>query len=123
MCLFVFFSRGQDHEVVEYRIQIARFIFAFLIHFQLETSVTSGVQMMRYVGTHADRFDKPYVSFLMGFMPFLTVILIEIVNIQNLTNIGSLVDLVLNYVALGAVAEFDLNFLEMYKRVSYASFL
>jgi hypothetical protein len=61
----------------------------------------------------------PWLSFIFPLLHFLVNIFIEVVNIWNLTYIGEILDLVINYVALGCIFEFDEYFLEMYKMKNY----
>ena len=41
-------------------------------------------------------------------------LLVELINILNLVNINTLVSMVMNFVALGIIADFDEYFVEMF---------
>jgi hypothetical protein len=43
------------------------------------------------------------------------VMLIEAINIWNLVQLSTILDLIMNYIALGVISEFDDVFLEPYK--------
>lgn len=121
--LLVSFRMKQDYYIVNWQMQVARFICACLIHFQFQTKVTSSYDRMKFVATHHNKFAFPYLSFTFAALHFIVNIFIEIVNIWNLTYIGEIMDLVINYVALGCIAEFDENFLEMYKQHNFVKFI
>ena len=69
---------------------------------------------MKFVGSHSDWFKFPTFSFLVGFLQFMIVIFVEVASIWNLTYIGEIMDLVINYITVGVVQEFDILFFEMY---------
>jgi len=78
---------------------------------------------MKFAAIEHDKFMFPSLSFMFALLHFLVNIFIEVINIWNLTYIGEILDLVINYVALGCIFEFDENFLEMYKMKNYVKFI
>jgi hypothetical protein len=117
------FRLKQEYYIINWQMQVARFICACLIHFQFEAKVTNAYDRMKFAATHTQKFSFPSLSFTFAALHFLVNIFIEIVNIWNLTYIGEIMDLVINYVALGCIAEFDENFLTMYKSQSFIKFI
>lgn len=85
--------------------------------------MTNAYDRMKFAATHTQKFAFPSLTFTFAALHFLVNIFIEIVNIWNLTYIGEIMDLVINYVALGCIAEFDENFLTMYKSQSFIKFI
>jgi hypothetical protein len=65
--LLVLFSGNKDKYVVGWKILIARFMASSLIHWQFATKVTHSLDMMKYVGKHADRFTFPRFSMMIAF--------------------------------------------------------
>ena len=53
----------------------------------------------------------------------LTVVLIEIVNIVNLCQLNDLLEIIINYIALGFVNEFSSNFVEPFRSSEMASLI
>jgi hypothetical protein len=69
---------------------------------------------MKYVSMHIDEFEYPGFAFLFSFLQFSAVLTVEIVNIINLTNITGIDEIVMNYVALGVICDFDDFFCQIY---------
>jgi len=121
--LFLSFRKAPDYYVVNWKIQVARFMAACLIHFQFEGKATQALRMMKFVSVHGSYFEHPGLSWLFPFFQLIAVIFVELVNMQNLAFIGDIMDLVINYVALGAIFEFDENFYTMYSASNYTTFI
>lgn len=81
------------------------------------------MRMMKFASDHADMFPHPILSWLFPLFQLIAVIFVELVNMWNLTYIGDIMDLVINYVALGAIFEFDENFYTMYSAQNYTTFI
>ena len=79
--------------------------------------------MMKFVSVHGSHFAHPGLSWLFPLFQLIAVIVVELVNMQNLAYIGDIMDLVINYVALGAIFEFDENFYTMYSASNYTTFI
>lgn len=69
----------------------------------------------KYAGNHSNRFKYPLIAFFLVIVQATVVLLIELANIINLVNITDLLEMVMNFVALGIVAEFDDFFVKIYK--------
>jgi hypothetical protein len=78
---------------------------------------------MKFVALEHEKFELPYLSFMLAVVSFVVNFWIEVVNIWNLTYIGEIFDLILNYVALGCIFEFDEYFVEMYKQQNFMKFI
>jgi hypothetical protein len=70
---------------------------------------------MKYVSMHFEDFEYPSFAFVFALMQFFAVCIVEVVNIINLININGIDEIIMNYVALGVICEFDDYFLEIYK--------
>jgi len=78
---------------------------------------------MKYVSMHYDDFQYPAFAFMFAFMQFSAVCIVEVVNIINLININGIDEIIMNYVALGVICEFDDYFLEIYKHQKIRVFI
>jgi len=70
---------------------------------------------MKYIAYHSDRFENKWTAFIMCLLQGSIVVVIEVVNIWNLTNIQNIDDIVMDYIALGIISEFDDCFFELYR--------
>ena len=53
------------------------------------------------------RFDRPYHAFLAVFLQFISTLIIEVVNLWNLLTLTDIVDIIVDFLALQVLAEFD----------------
>ena len=84
-----------------------RFVCAMMLHLQLQDEFKEGNQIMKYVNNHPERFQSWLVPFVLGFMQSSMIVLIEVVNLVNICAQIEVMDIVMNYVALAVVADFD----------------
>lgn len=66
---------------------------------------------MKYVSINIDKFDRPYHAYFAAVIQVVATVFIEIVNIQNLVTITVILDIIMNFVALGVISEADEEFL------------
>lgn len=114
MCYYIIFELNSN-AAVDYKtlwyIQVARFMACCVLHYQLSNEVHSAMLLMKYVSFSHKKFDKPWHAFLAVFLQAIVTVLIEIVNIYNLITISNMIDIVMNFLALAVLAEFDDMFL------------
>ena len=89
------------------RITIARFICAVVLHMELQDEGYQGLSMMKYALNHSWRFDHPGTAFMAGFLQVSVVFLVEFVNILAILSSQSEPDIVMNFLALTIIANFD----------------
>ena len=99
---------------VEYRdppknatITLARFMCAIFLHVVLTDEIKQGFAMMKFSNNHWWLFDSWSFAYLTGFVQMLTVILTEVVNIAILNTNHSTLDIIMNFMALVVLVEFD----------------
>lgn len=74
---------------------------------QLQNEFNSGLQNMKFALNHAYRFDNPWISFLAGFLQASSIAVIEFVNLIVILTAKTYLDVVMNFMALAVIAEFD----------------
>ena len=62
---------------------------------------------MKFALNHDYRFENYKVAFLAGFMQATMIFVVEIVNFFAILTAGSILDVVMNFMALAIIAEFD----------------
>lgn len=65
---------------------------------------------MKLAINHHFRFENPSIAFLAGFLQAITIFAIEIVNLLVLLSSTTYLDVVMNFVQLAIIAEFDNRF-------------
>jgi hypothetical protein len=95
------------HELNFTLIIYARFVCAVILHLSLMDDVYFGMQMMKYALNHTYMFDSWGIAYFMGLLQTLIATIVEIGNLAIiLTSIYPVV-IVLNFISVGIVAEFD----------------
>jgi hypothetical protein len=56
LLIFAWFYNQTDFYIVNWKVLLARFMAANLIHWQFETKVTHSIEMMKYAGMHPEKF-------------------------------------------------------------------
>ena len=110
-------------EMVDQWRQMVRFICAVLFHITFEQELRYAITNMKFIAYHSDRFQSKWTAFMMCFLQGSIVVLIEIVNIWNLANITQIDEIVMDYIALGIISEFDDCFFELYVNTQLAKLL
>jgi prepilin signal peptidase PulO-like enzyme (type II secretory pathway) len=59
---------------------LIRFIMGMVMHMSLVDSSRVGLNMMKFVMKHPNRFNAPYFCFWLGLLKFLIVVVIEMCN-------------------------------------------
>jgi len=62
---------------------------------------------MKFTNNHPEQFHNWWIPFILGFMQTQMVTIIELVNLINICANNNIMDIVMNYVALAVVADFD----------------
>lgn len=91
---------------------IARFACGIILHMQLQNELCNGLRNMKFAISHHYRFDNPVVAFMAGFLQATSIFVIEIVNFIVILTSASYLDVVMNFMALAVIAEFDDKFFD-----------
>jgi len=65
---------------------------------------------LKYIAYHAEFFESRWVAYMLASMQGSIVIIVEIINVLFLAQITCISEIVMNYVALAIISEFDDNF-------------
>ena len=88
-------------------IVFTRFICGIVLHVSLSAELQQGMTMMKFAVNHWWKFDDWYVAYLTGSLQTSVVLLVEIVNFVALITNTTVLDIVMNFLALVIIAEFD----------------
>lgn len=91
---------------------IARFACGIILHMQLQNELVCGLKNMKFAINHHYRFDNPQVAFMAGFLQATSIFVIELVNFIVILTSATYLDVVMNFMALAVIAEFDDKFFD-----------
>lgn len=93
-----------------YWVIISRFMCAIVLHMQLSGELRQALDKMKFALNHSYRF-KPgsgyAVAFMSGFLQATMIFSVEIVNIISILSYGDTLNVVIAFLALAIVAQFD----------------
>ena len=95
------------HELNFTLIIYARFVCAVILHLSLMDDVYFGMQMMKYALNHTYMFDSWSIAYFMGLQQALIATIVEIGNLAIILTSIYPVAIVLNFISVAIVAEFD----------------
>lgn len=73
----------------------------------LKGKLDCGLNNIKFSLNHGYRFDSPFVAFIVGWAQTVSILWIEIVNFIVILTSISILDTVMNFIALVVIAEFD----------------
>jgi len=76
------------------------------MHVSLQGDLMMGMQMMKYSANHSWKFTNWQQAFLAGFLQTVTVVLVELVNLIAILHQDSIMDLVMDFMALVIISAF-----------------
>jgi hypothetical protein len=85
----------------------ARFICATILHLTLIEELHSALNNMKYVLNHQYIFEQPKVAFMVTFLHFVCTFMTETTNIFVILTSLYPLDIVLNFIAIAIIADFD----------------
>ena len=91
----------------DYYIVFARFVCGIALHKGVKNEIFSGMQNMKFVLNHDYRFDSVGYAFLAGLMQVFCSMLIEVVNLLTILQRNTVIDIVMNFMALAVIIDFD----------------
>lgn len=86
---------------------VARFIAGIVLHLNLQSELRQGLDVMKFANNHEYRFLNYRIAWLAGCMQFFMIITVEMVNFIAILNSTTILDVVMNFMALTIIAEFD----------------
>ena len=89
------------------RIVICRFLCAVFMHITLGDELRQGFSMMKYALNHPWKFVNWSRAFRVGFFQLSAVLTLEIVNLTFMLTNATIVDIIMNFIALLIIADFD----------------
>ena len=89
------------------RIVLARFVCAVILHITLTDETKQGFGCMKYAISHHYKFRKWTTAFWIGMTQTLVVVSVEVVNLAMLTTNHTIIDIIMNFLALVIISEFD----------------
>ena len=90
-----------------YWLVTARFICGVILHMNLQDELRSGMNMMKFALNHDYRFDDYKIAFLAGFLQASMILVVEFVNFLTIMTATNVMEIVLNFMALTIISEFD----------------
>jgi len=88
-------------------IVLARFSCGIILHMQLQGELVAGMRNMKFALNHDYRFDRVFVAWSAGFMQAVSIFVIEIVNFIVILQASTYLEIVMNFLALAIIANFD----------------
>lgn len=113
VCVAIIFKMVKDRIVavpVGANLDFFRFVCCILFHISFINEIKTGLSCIKYIAMHKERFAYPWSAFIASNLQVMSILAIEMVNIWNLTLQPDIIELIMNYIALGCVAHFDDEF-------------
>lgn len=88
----------------------ARFICCVILHMSLQDELRTGLSIMKFTLNHSYRFDDARIAFLSGFLQTVMIMVVETVNVMAILSASTVLDIVMNFMALAIISEFDDTF-------------
>lgn len=118
-----FTSQDSIFSVANFPTFVARFICGIMLHIKLEPEVRQAITLIKYLNNHMDDFigwEGPYIiAHLQGYSCVFT----ELINIILLCGQSDIMNTVVNFIALGAIAEIDNYYYDSLQRSPLKEFL
>jgi hypothetical protein len=116
-------AQCEPFSYISWELQITRLICACLFHFLFQEEIESALKLMKFVTLHKNRFRFPLFALLFAFLQLVSVSFIEVIQIINLVQLNTMKDIVMNFVSLLILAQFDDYFLEIFLRSKIKIFI
>lgn len=86
---------------------LCRFLCSIILHVSLCNKTKGSFQMMKYAMNHYWKFDSWFTAFLVGFFQMLVLMSVEFVNMAVLLSIHDIIEIIMNFLALVIITNFD----------------
>lgn len=77
------------------------------LHYILTEEAKQGFAMMKFANNHWWKFDNWFSAYMVGFTQMSNVVLVEIANISLMTTNVTILDVIMNFLAIVVLTEFD----------------
>ena len=91
---------------------------AVFLHYILTDETKQGLAMMKFANNHWWKFDNWFAAYMVGFTQMIYVVLVEIFNISILTTNTTILDVIMNFLAIVVLTEFDNFFFKSVSRTT-----
>lgn len=88
-------------------IVLCRFLCAIFLHISLADELSQALSFMKYALNHPWKFRSWFMAFIIGFAQFSAVILVEAVNLAVLLTNNTILDIIMNFLAIVIISELD----------------
>ena len=78
-----------------------------MLHVTLTNEITQGLNMMKFSVNHPWKFNDYMDGFLVGMAQSFVVISVELVNLAILNTNNTIMDILMNFLALVIISDFD----------------
>ena len=102
-CSLIAFVTMMQKSVISY----ARWICATILHLSISDGVVGSLERMKYTLNHTYKFYAPVRAFFITLLEFSITIMVEICNIAIILAQTNPIDIVLNFIAIAIIAQFD----------------
>jgi len=102
---------------------LTRFLCASFLHVQLSDEIKQGFELMKFANNHPWLFRRWGTAFVIGFLQALVVVMTEVVNLIVLIENNTVQKIMMDFLALVVISEFDNYFLVTEKNAFIAKAL
>ena len=99
-------------------IVLARFVAAVFLHYILTEETKQGFAIMKFANNHWWKFDNWFAAYFVGLTQVLNVFLVETVNMVIIISNVTILDVIMNFLALVILTEFDNFFFKAVARTT-----
>ena len=86
---------------------ITKFVCALILHVKLQPKIQMGLNMMKFVANHRYRFSSPSLAFFTGMLVASIHMMLELLTLLVLTISFDALQIVINFMGLVAISEFE----------------
>jgi len=104
-------------------VTLTRFLCAVFLHISLQDETKQGLSMMKYALNHPWKFRDYKSAYYVGFSQLFVVMSVEAVNLLILQTNETIIETIMNFLALVVIAEFDDYFFIPVAKQPYAKLI
>ena len=86
---------------------MCRFLCAIFLHITRAGELNQGLNFMKYALNHPWKFNNWFNAFFIGFLQMIVLISVEAVNLGILLSNQTIIDTIMNFLALVIISDFD----------------
>ena len=88
-------------------IVLCRFLCAIFLHISLADELNQALVLMKYALNHPWKFDNWYNGYSVGLHQLFVLVFVEFVNLAVLLTNDTIMDIIMNFLALVIISDFD----------------